>query len=103
MNIPKMWDAVKAWWGGKWDASPLSGVHVTYHPTAAFARKVWGFVMTEWKFIITALIALGFFKWLFFSPPEKSVDPARTQSQTLSLPTPSVPVGDEVRDPLPKP
>lgn len=66
MNIPKMWDAVKAWWGGKWEPfeNPpgsnafLIGGTTTYHPTAAVARKVWRFITTEWAKIIPILLTI---------------------------------------------
>ena len=72
MNIPKMWDAVRAWWAGRWEPfenEPGSdfvfiGGTTTHHWTAKVARAIWRFMAKEWKWIIGTLVALGFFRWL---------------------------------------
>lgn len=74
VNIPKAWDAVVAWWSGKWEPYEkigggfvVIGGTTTHHWTAKVARAVWRFVAKEWKWIIGTLIALGFFRWLVSS------------------------------------
>lgn len=94
LDIPKTWDAVKAWWGGKWEPyqnEPSSGVVFiggtqTYHWSAKAARKAWRFIATEWKWIIGVLLTVAGL-WIAaskISGPEKA-------APTSSVETPNAP------------
>ena len=94
LDIPKAWDAVKAWWGGKWEPfkNPpggdgfLVGGATTYHWSAKAARKVWQFIATEWKWVFYALVTLVglWIGWSKISGPEKT-------APTSSVETPTAP------------
>lgn len=88
LDIPKTWDAVKAWWNGEWlpFEPPVIGGMTHYHWTARWARKGWRFITTEWKWIIGALLTVVglYIAASKISGPEKA-------APTSSVETPTAP------------
>lgn len=88
IDIPKAWDAVKAWWNGEWVTfePPVIGGMTHYSRSARWARKAWHFITTDWKWLFYALATVAGL-WIAaskISGPEKA-------APTSSVETPNAP------------